>query len=581
MLVRFGMQRVVALLLLFVLAACTPAGPSGSSGAQPGARSDAAPAINRTLVMAVKLEPVGMSTKLLVGLNNTRSARRLVNASLAINDDKGQPRPYLVEKLPEMNTNSWKILPDGRMEVTYALRPGLTWHDGTPLRIADFQFAYRMYTDPETKILFSAQPQDLMDEPVEVDERTIMIPFKTVYPDAHSLGGTHANDDFSPMPRHILEQQFLSDKGDGFANHPYWNQAYVGTGPFRIERWDPGVAIELKAFEGHAGGKAKIETIRLRWIEDPNTALANLLSGEVHLAVNDAIRFQQGSLLKERWTGNNGGTVLISARETRFIQIQFSPQFNQTKALLDVRVRRALAHALDKAAIIEGVLNGEGTPADTLMSPQMPYYQALLDAIPKYPHDLQRTEQLMGEAGFTRPPGGFYVGANGERFDPEFRAFGGGQEETELAIMVDTLRRSGIDIVSNVVPAVYSRDVQIRAAFPGLTANVTQLSERTVFNKLESFNIPLESNRWSGFNRGAWASPEFDRLEVVFNTSLDRAVRDRTVIDMMKIVNDDVGVIPLYYNLDAIAHVATLTGPTTAAPDTARDWSAPDWRWLQ
>jgi len=531
--------------------------------------------------MAVKLEPVGMATKLLVGQNNTRSARRLGNASLAINDDKGQPRPYQVEKLPEINTDSWKIFPDGRMEVTYLLRPGMTWHDGTPLSIADFQFAWRVYTDPETKLLFGPTPQDLMDEPVAVDERTMMIPYKALYPDAHSVGGTGANDDFSPLPRHILEQQFLTDKGDPFVNHPYWNQAFVGTGPYRLERWDPGTLMQFKAFDGNPGGKARIDSVVLRWIEDPNTALANLLSGEVQVAVNDAIRFQQGSILKQQWGATNGGSVLISARESRFVQIQFSPQFNQTKSLLDVRVRRALANSLDKNAIIEGVLNGEGTVADTLMSPQMPYYQKLLDGIPKYPYDVARAEQLMGEAGFTKGPQGMYVGASGEKFDPEFRAFGGGQEETELAIMVDNLRRAGMDVVSNVVPAVYSRDVQIRASFPGLTANVTQLSERTVFAKLESYNIPLESNRWAGFNRGAWANAEFDRLEMVFNTTLDRAARDDAVIAMMKVVHDDVGVIPLYYNLDSVAHVAALQGPTTAAPDTARDWNVPDWHWVQ
>src|SRR5687768_15991321 len=131
---------------------------------------------------------------------------------------------------------------------------------------------------------------------------------------------------------------------------------------------------------------------------------------------------------------------------------------------------------------MDGVLNGEGTPADTLMSPQMTYYAAFMPAIPKYHYDVARAEQKMRDGGFVRPAGGMYVSTTGERFDPEFRAFGGGQEDTELAIMVDTLHRAGVGVVCNIVPAVYSRDVQIRTSFPGLTANVTQLPERTVFN---------------------------------------------------------------------------------------------------
>jgi len=309
--------------------------------------------------------------------------------------------------------------------------------------------------------------------------------------------------------------------------------------------------------------------------------LANLLAGEAQIAGNDAIRFQQGTALKQAWSTPDKGTVLVNARETRFVQIQFSQQFNNPKALLDVRVRKALAHSIDKQALVDGLLNGEGQTADTLMAPQMPYYQDLIKAVAKYPYDLRAAEQQFGEAGFTKAGGGFYASPAGERFNPEFRAFAGGQEESELLIMVDQLKHTGIDVTPNVIPAVYSRDVQIRAQFPALTANVTQLAERTVFNKLESFNIPTAENRWVGFNRGAWANAEFDRLEQVFNSTMERSSRDQTVIQMMKILSDDVGVIPLYYNLDAVGFVGSLAGPTISAPDTTRDWNVQDWHWLQ
>src|SRR5581483_2410075 len=156
---------------------------------------------------------------------------------------------------------------------------------------------------------------------------------------------------------------------------------------------------------------------------------------------------------------------------------------------------------------------------------------------------------------------------------------GGGQEERELAIMVDGLRRTGMEVVPNVVPAVYSRDVQIRASFPALHANVTQLPERTVFQKLYSYGIPTAANHWSGFNRGAWSDPAFDQLTVAFDTTLDRDERNQQMIQMMQIVAEVVPVIPLFYNLDAVAVTSAVAGPTTSAPDTTREWNVQDWRW--
>src|SRR5262249_44498413 len=160
-----------------------------------------------------------------------------------------------------------------------------------PLTAADFAFAWRVFLDPGTKALFGPSPEDLMEEPVAIDDRTMLIRWKTLYPDAAGLGGSGGTDEFGPLPRHLLEAQFLQDKGDPFVNLPYWNQSYVGTGPYRLDRWEPGTFMELSAFDGHAGGRPKIDRIQFKWIEDPNTVLANLLAGEAHIAVNDAIRF--------------------------------------------------------------------------------------------------------------------------------------------------------------------------------------------------------------------------------------------------------------------------------------------------
>src|SRR5439155_24643675 len=74
---------------------------------------------------------------------------RLLNATLAATDKSGVPQPYLVEALPQLNTDTWRVFPDGRMETVYRLKPGLVWHDGTALTADDILFTWRVLTKPE------------------------------------------------------------------------------------------------------------------------------------------------------------------------------------------------------------------------------------------------------------------------------------------------------------------------------------------------------------------------------------------------------------------------------------------------
>jgi len=124
-------SAVVASMLL--LMACSPGAIPRAVGDIPAGRASA-PAPTLVVVTRSELDTVASKPLLARGAGlGDGPARRLFNAGLAINDGQGVPRPYLGEALPELKTPSWQVLPDGRMETTYRLRSGLTWHDGTPL----------------------------------------------------------------------------------------------------------------------------------------------------------------------------------------------------------------------------------------------------------------------------------------------------------------------------------------------------------------------------------------------------------------------------------------------------------------
>src|SRR5439155_14686358 len=113
---------------------------------------------------------------------------RMFNAQLASLEGSGKVTPYLAQSLPQLNTDSWQIQPDGSMETTYPLKPNLTWHDGTALTDDDFVFSWKVYTVPSLGHSNLA-PFNAIQEVVARDPRTLTVRWKRPYPDASFATG--------------------------------------------------------------------------------------------------------------------------------------------------------------------------------------------------------------------------------------------------------------------------------------------------------------------------------------------------------------------------------------------------------
>lgn len=567
-------SRALLLVLAVISAACAPAvgGRDVGVAGQPEGRPDA----SRTLVVAIRGEPASVAAKAIVttGITSTIT-RRFFNASLGIADERDLPRPYLAEALPQLDTDTWRVFADGRMETVYRLRPNLTWHDGTPLAAEDFVFSWRVYTTPDLGLAGSA-PQNLMEEILALDARTVSIRWRQPYPEAGSIGTRSvvggSDSDFPPLPRHILESAF-NHSADAFSNHPYWTTEYVGLGPYRVDRWEAGAFIEGAAFDGHAFGRPRISRVKLVFIGDPNTVLANLLADGAHLSVDDSIRFQQAAILRREWSARTAGHVYLIPTQVRHTQFQLRPDLVSPRALLNVSVRRAVVHAIDRQALVDGLLDGEGIIANTLVPPRVEAFPAIDRAISKYPNDLRRTEQLVSEAGYSRGNDGVFTSASGERFALELRVLASAHNEAEQAIMMDGFRRAGFEPRAFVVPAAQVRDGQVRSTFPGLSST----SEPALLH-MTTERIPRGENRWQGWNYGGWTSPEYDRLIDAFNSTLDPSQRSQVLVQMARALSEEVPDVPLYFNPSVVAHIADLRGPMgEAASAGAVAWNLHEW----
>src|SRR5207247_8616733 len=151
-------------------------------------------------------------------------------------------------------------------------------------------------------------------------------------------------------------------------------------------------------------------------------------------------------ILRRDWeaAGKGVGTPVKNSGTT--LTPQQRPEFVADRALLDVRVRRAIAHTLDRQSVNEGAFNGIGFPSEVFVPDSEPVFQDFERARMKFPPDQQRAEQLMSEAGYTRDAGGLFADASGRRLRLDFLFTAGTQNEQAQAILSHAWPRAGLDV---------------------------------------------------------------------------------------------------------------------------------------
>lgn len=566
------------LITVLLLSACTTGTPRSEGGIARSPRAtSAAGGESRTLVMAFRYEKNDLSTKTLSQAG--QEYRPLFNAGLALIDGKGALQPQLAADLPRLNTESWRVFPDGTMETTWKLKPNLRWHDGEPLTADDFVFAWKVYSARGLGI-FSPEPQSHIVEARASDPITLVFRWSSLYPEADQM----TSDEFPPLPRHLLANVFESfeqDPGtrDELVNHRYWNDGYIGAGPYRLDRLDPGTGLEGFAFEHYALGRPKIDRIVARIIGDENTVLSGILADTIQLSSSITLRHEHARVLQREWEARGRGTVAMAPSRLVNNLVQFRPEFQRTPALLDVRVRKAMVHAIDLQGLNDALFEGQSINPTSYMIPGSPAFPEVDRAVTKYPYDPRRTEALMYEAGFTKDREGLFTSATGERFRPDYQVLTGTQFERGGALMVDTWRRAGIEVQYSVLPAVQVRQNEVRNAFPGIsTPGAAGGNEKRTFEYFTSGQIGTPANGWVGSNRGGWSNAEYDRLWAEFTVTLDRSARARLMVEMMKLISEELPGWPLYWDFNVMAYPSNLRGPELGIANTSTPfWNIHEW----
>ena len=256
-------------------------------------------------------------------------------------------------------------------------------------------------------------------------------------------------------------------------------------------------------------------------------------------------------------------------------QFQHRAEYANPRAVLDARVRRAFAHAVDKKTFSDTIWAGELAVADSIFDSRTRYYPTIERAITKYPYDLAASERLMNEAGYRKGPDGFYAGPEGKlTFVLQSPA-----NRPELPVLDANWRMAGFDVQQQPLAAQDSVDSEVRSTFSALSVNTSGSFEVQQTSLYRSSEVSSPANRWRGENRVGWTNSEYDRLVEAFSVTLDPEERVQQRAQMAKILTEDLPAIALAPNPNAYAYLNTVknVGNTTMYTTGRITWNIERW----
>lgn len=464
-----------------------------------------------TLVIAENPEPVLLTSALVSNRSTNNISPKIFDGLASYDLETLQPQPQLAE--------SWETSADGKT-ITFHLRHGVKWHDGKPFTSADVE-----YTIKEILLKFHSRGQQIfgrVDEIETPDEHTVIL--KLSDPAPFLLFGL-SSWITAIMPKHIYE-------GTDIRTNPA-NTAPIGTGPFKFSQWERGVYLRLARNEEYWDQpKPYVDQVIYRFLPDASSRVAALEAEDVLVVAESQVPGSDFERLKSipYLQIDTSGYAMTAA--TQFFQ------FNLDKPLFqDIRVRRALAHAIDRDFIVRNIWYGYGHALNTPISPVLKTFHN--PETKGYEFSIEKAEALLDEAGHPR-------GADGIRFSIIHDAAQNGEQYPRTAEYIrDALGKVGIRV-----------EVRI-SDFASFTKRVYTDRDFETANYFTSCGpdpvIGVQRIYWSqafvpgvSYSNGShYASPEMDRVVEAAQIETDPAKRRELYNDFQRIAMEDIPEIPL------------------------------------
>ncbi len=274
---------------------------------------------------------------------------------------------------PVLATEPPQVADDG-LTYTFALRPGVTFHDGSPFTSADVKYTYEWYMNPENNAV-NANELTSVAAVEAPDDATVIVRLKE--PNA-AFYAQVASKFIFPAAYHE------EVKKEGFSAKP------IGTGPFKLKEWRAAEFSLLEAFDDHFRGRPNFDEFRLNVVPEPSVRAIALETGDA-----DSSAWPLVTEDDQRLDETGDFTTFITAN----LAVNHIPLNTTNPVLNDKRVRQALLHAIDRQSLADDIFGGAATVATANLSPALDVFYT--EEVPLYPFDPERAAALLDEAGWT------------------------------------------------------------------------------------------------------------------------------------------------------------------------------------
>ena len=457
-----------------------------------------------TLVMIIESSPANLDTRIGTDGQSER-IDILIFDSLLRKDEHFNVTPWLAE--------SWEA-PDPKTYV-FHIRHGVYFHDGRPLTAKDVKWTLDSVHDG-TVISLKSGSFNLVDKVEATDDFTVVVRLKE--PDVPLLWS-------------------LTDGALGIV--PYgsgkdFNRNPIGSGPFRFVRYDPDSQVILSRNDKYWAGVPKVERVRFAIVPDATTRALELRKGSADVAAANSLPLDMIKTLRE-----DHNLEVLQEPGTNLIYVAFNLR---DPILKDVRVRQALAYAIDRQPILHYLFADAGRLADSVLPPEQWAYNGDVD---HYPYDPEKANALLDSAGYPR-------GKDGIRFHLAMKT---STEETSrllAVVMQHQLRSVGIalDIRSFEFTTFYS-DVT-KGAFQIYTLRwLGYANEDPDIFEYAFYTASFAPKR---ANRSYYSNPRVDQLIEQGRTTLDQEQRKQIYAELQRILAHDLPYINFWYLDNVMVH---------------------------
>jgi peptide/nickel transport system substrate-binding protein len=461
-------------------------------------------------------------------------------------DAAGRPVPELLAVIPTQKNGG--ISRDGRT-IVYRLRPGVHWSDGVEVSARDVLFTLHAIVDPANPVP-SREGYELIDRADSPDSHTVRFHLKRAWAPAVATLFSYGTAPQYVLPAHVLEKE------PALARATFSSAPTVGDGPFLFERWKRGDRLVYRANPRYWRGRPKVDELDVAIVPDPNSNLTLLRSGAIDFNLVAPVQIP----------------VLGDKPEIAFVRVPTAivaglALNTRHPPLDDVRVRRALAASIDRAAISRKITYGNYPVADS----DRPRFSWAFDTRIKEPaYDPQLADRLFDEAGWRRAAGGR-------------RSKGGRALELSYVQFVETT--TGMRVAAFAQRQLHER---------GVEATIKQMAQAQFYlpktGALAAGNFDLAYVPWtlgadpddrfllgcSGpANYMRYCNPEVERLEDAALVDPHEAARREAYRSIDGLVARDVPILYLFNARYVYAYNRRLHGfaPNAFSPT----WNAYDW----